>query len=268
MTSLYRWNAKHPRLSMLLVYVFIFIEFVLVQIIASDSFISSSDFQISMALAIALAYFFLILQSPQMLLKKPLQTLTRQCDPYPFLAEMCEQLSYPYNPIHKQMIQVNYAMALRQTGNYARSLEVLNSIPIDDESRTPPFLRYVYYNNLSDIYIQLKQYDEAEFFYQRSLMVYAALKDGKVKQNFSRSFYSGKAESLFRRGEYSEAIAQLAQVPCNNLLDKVENAMLSAKCNMGLGNTEKAKEDLEFIICHGNKLYYVHEASSMLTKLS
>ena len=268
MTSFYRWNAKHPLLTMLIAYIISFLLILILRLTAPYSFFSSKGFQTSVVFCILFLTYIITQRSPDILTQKPLSILHNQCDSYPFLAEMTEQLTYPYNPILKQYIQINYSFALRFTGAYQHSLDVLSSIPIDDESRTPIALRFIYYNNLSDLYHLMNRFEEADFYFIKSEMVYQSITNHKLKQLYSNAYLSNKSEFLFRKGEYSEALSQLPGEPYRNMLSHVDNSLFSAQCCIALGDLEKAIEHLDFVIQNGNKLYQVHVARNLLSEIS
>ena len=48
------------------------------------------------------------------------------------------------------------------------------------------------------------------------------------------------------------------------MLENVCASMVYAKAYIGLGETDKAKEKLNFILENGNKLYMVEQAKKML----
>lgn len=201
------------------------------------------------------------------LMKKPLKILENYCDPYPLLQEMQTQLGYPYVKTAKQTIQIDYAMALRSTGEIQKSWELLDSIHIDQYPGTLPFMKVVYYNNLADVLTLLERYEEAELWGRKALQLYRDLPEGRMKRKFSPTMQTLRAESHYRRGEYAQALQCLESIPQSTLRNQVELALLHGQCALALGDREKAAEKLRFAAEKGYKLYTATRAKQLLAKI-
>jgi tetratricopeptide (TPR) repeat protein len=196
--------------------------------------------------------------------KNPLQILNNDCDPYPFLQETTEQLTYKTTGVMEQTIKINHAAALREVGRYQDALDLLNSINIDRYSGTVPVHRFVYYHNLTDILSLVGNYSEAEVWYQKAVQIYQDMPENKLKQNLRPLVEAMAADAWFRRGEYEKAIecskALYPTEPCN----QINQAMLIARCYIALGQPEEARKPLEFVVAKGNRLHAVAQARAML----
>lgn len=198
------------------------------------------------------------------LLKKPIQALINDCDPYPMLQETTEQMSYGIAGNMEQVVKINHGLALMEVGRYQDALDLLNSINIDRYAGTLPVTRFTYYNNLTCILTLMGEHPEAEVWYQKAVQIYQDLPDGKLKQSLRPAVESMAADAWFRRGEYEKAIectnALYPPEPCN----QISQAMLVARSYIALGRPEEARKPLEFVLSKGNRLHAVSQARAIL----
>ncbi len=259
MKGLDRWMAKHRRLAKLLFGTLLVGCYSLLLVLG-----------VPLWLVILIDLFVLLVNSVHIdgsltrLQKKPLHILNNDCDPYPFLQETTEQLTYKTTGVMEQTIKINHAAALREVGRYQDALELLNSINIDRYAATIPVTRFVYYNNLTDVLTLLGNYPEAEVWYQKAVQIYQDLPDSKLKQSLRPVVEAMAEDAWFRRGEYEKAIecskARYPKEPCN----QINQAMLIARCYIALGQLEEARKPLEFVVAKGNRLHAVAQARAML----
>lgn len=201
------------------------------------------------------------------LLKKPLEILQKECDPYPFLKEMNEQRTYPGNDTIKQLREIDYALALRCVGEYEKAFALLSSINIDKHAGMLPNAKVIYYNNLMDLCALMGKHQEAVIWYEKTMQIFRDMKPGKPKEQLRKAVESNRAIVHFCKGEYEQALQALGQVKVENLNDRIENAMMYARTYLAMGEAEKAVRPLKFVSENGNKLYVVTEAKALLEKI-
>lgn len=202
------------------------------------------------------------------LLMEPLRMLSDQCDPYPLLEETALQLTYGFKGTMLQQLQINHALALRETGQYQRSWELLSSINIDHYNGTLPYVKFVYYCNLCDILTRLGRYPEADVWYQKAIQIYQAMPENKVKHQFREAVEGMAADAWFRRGEYDKALEYMKVRQPEKLSNRVDQALLCARCFIAMGDKDGARKPLEYVITNGNRLHAATQARFLLGNLS
>lgn len=263
MEKLDRWVAKHQRASRL----FMFVFWILMEIWWLDLGVPTLIAIIFLVVAF-LVSFVTITAAGDRLLKKPLEVLKNQCDPYPFLEEVREQQNYPGNNATKQIRAINYALALRCIGEYERAFALLSSINIDKNAGMLPNAKVVYYNNLMDLCALMGKHQEAAIWYEKTMQIFGDMKPGKLKENLRDTVESNRALYHFCRGEYDRALQVLGRAKIENLGDRIENAMMYARVYLAMGETEKAVRPLTFVAENGNKLYFATESKELLAKIN
>lgn len=264
MKNLFRWIAAHPKASkiLLIVPLSVFCFFFL------DPQIYSFGIRFLIIFSLLSSALMFVNTMPDKLMRKPLEQLEQECDPYPFLAELEIQVAKPQENFQGQMIQINYAMALVHTGQNEKALEVLESIHIDRFPSASPFAKFIYYNNLCDVMTRLGRFQEANIWYDKTCQIYQDLPDNRMKQRLDRTVEMNLIESLYRDGDYPTALRKLSRIPCPTQRSVMDAALLAAKCNLGLEEFDKAKEKLQYVIDNGNKLHCVSVARELLESIS
>lgn len=205
--------------------------------------------------------------APMKLLKRPLEILQQQCDPYPFLEEAKAQLGYGGSNADLQVRQINYAMALRQIGQYEQAENLLRSINIDQHPGLLPIIKVVYYNNLMDMCALRGKYQEVRIWYEKTVQIFSGIKEGKQKAQLANTVAANRAEYCFAGGAYDEALRIREENRPENLLQQIETAMFCARVYLLQGKREQAAEALRFVEQFGNKVYAVQEARQMLAEM-
>lgn len=199
--------------------------------------------------------------------KRALVQMTQQCDPYPFLHELQTQLSYGYTPGYEASMRLNLATALHNTGATGVALDVMKQIPIEKKGLARAITKALYYNNLATYLGELGDAAGAEEAYRK----FRAVADGKAKKVLAKYYphltTMAEAGQMFRRGEFAAALENCRSVPLKSPYDRVENALFRARCSIGLGDLDAAREDLCFVIENGNKLAAVDKARELLDSL-
>lgn len=196
------------------------------------------------------------------LLKTAAKALNNSCDPTVLLNETEEQLKHVKRGITNQLIVLNHTVALGYMGEYSKAFEILSSFDTDKYKLISPYRAYIkmiHSNNMADTCDELGDFESASAWHKKTLN--AAKKLGM--SNSSEIILANASEAL-RKKEYGSALKILEGLKKKNMLENVCASMVYAKAYIGLGETGKAKEKLNFILENGNKLYMVEQAKKML----
>ena len=259
MEKLNRWIAKHQTASKIMNIVIWVIVGVLLLEMGWPAWLVYTLIVILGAL-----YVIVISAAGDTLIKKPLEILRTQCDPYPFLEEMRQQQSYPANDATKQIRTINYALALRCIGEYEQAFALLSTTNIDKHAGMLPVAKVSYYNNLMDLCALMGRHQEAILWYEKTAQIFHDMKPGKQKEKLRNTVESNRATYHFCKGEWEQALQVLGRAKIENLNDRIENAMMYARVYLALGESEKAVRPLTFVAENGNKLYFATEARKLL----
>lgn len=260
MTKFYHWVAKHKRTAFVLFSVafclvyslfFYWWSIPLWAILLFDGFL-------------LLVNYAFVSSCSLKLVQKALQELDNSCDPYPLLEETEKLLSYKNAKTAEQNLLINHCVALRYTGEYQKVYDTLSAINIDKYAGTLPFVKCVYYNNLMDICLLLEKNEQAELLYAKTTMLYADIKNKKQRKALEPNALCAKASDCFRRQDYAQTIQILSEMKPANARMEVGIALLCAEAYLKLGEPERAKAKLLYVIGHGNKLFCVTEARRLL----
>ena len=261
MKSIYRCILAHPKpakfILALLVTVFC------VYVMDAETF--SFGFRFLMAFSLLFSCYTFVNSVSDLLLREPLEKLEQGCDPYPLLAEVEIHMKKLPDSFQGQMIQINYALALVQTGSYEKALEVLEAVDMDKYPN--PIAKFIYYNNLCDLMTRLDRYPEADSWYRKSLEILDSMPNNRLKGRLDRTVEMNAIEALYRDQDYVGALRRLARIPCPTPRAVVDAALLAARCNLALEERDKAKEKLQYVIDNGNRLQCVTEARALLETL-
>lgn len=202
------------------------------------------------------------------LLKEPLEILEQQCDPLPFLEETRHQMERKDISPQRQLTQMNYATALRMVGDNDQAAEILENINIDRYAGVTPQIKFVYYNNLSDVLFVLNRTTEALIWHKKARQIYEDLPESKIKQSLTQTIQLSEAEALYYQHEYDKALHKVTWINCQSQRHLMDAALLAAKCHIALEEPEKAREKLCYVADHGNKLAVAQEAKTLLETLA
>lgn len=262
MESVYRWIAKHQVASLLInIFVWSFVGVFLLEIGLSKWIMYPA------VIIVGAIYSLLVSVAGDVLLKKPLEKLQHQCDPYPFMEEMQEQIHYSGKDAVKQVRTINYALALRNIGQYDQAYMLMSTLNIDKNAAMLPVGKLTYYNNLMDLCFLMGKHQEANIWYAKATQIFHDLKPGKQKERLRHIVEDNRALYHFGNGEYALALQVLGKAQPKDLRDRVENAMMYARTYLAMGEPEKAVKPLQFVAEKGNKLYFATEAKELLAKI-
>lgn len=263
MKPVYRWIATHPRLS----------KFIIAVIVTIICFITLNPNIFPFIVRYLVVFFslffgFLFVNTvPERLMREPLEILEQECDPYPFLEEMERQLPLCRDNLQGQLTKINYAMALSQTGQLEKTLQILRQINIDRFPATSPVVKFIYYNNLCDALTRLSRFEEADIWYRKAKQIYEDLPNNKLKQKMDYTVQMNENEALYREGDYASALRSLSRLTCKTQRAVMDAALLAARCNLKLEEYGKAREKLQYVITNGNRLHAVEVAEQLLSEL-
>lgn len=264
MKSVYRWIANHTGLCRGILFLGLTVFTIFASSFEYVSFLSI--YLVDLAI-----WFFagrIIASAQGKLLQEPIELVDQQCDPYPLLEELEQQMARNGSNAQGQLTELNYAMALRTVGEDQKAASILENLNIDRFPSTSPFTKYIYYNNLSDVLFALDRVTEARIWHRKGVQIYNDLPESKMKQQLSETCQISLAEALYHEGEYSQALQTAAWIKCRSKRHLLDTALLAAKCHIALEEPEKAREKLQYVVDNGNKLHIVEEAKALLETLS
>jgi hypothetical protein len=264
MLSVYRWITEHSGLCRTLLF-----------LLLGAFTLYAASFQYVSFLSIYLLDLFIwflvgrfISLAPAKLLREPHSQLQQECDPYPLMEETQRQLARKFDGPHRQVLEMDYAVSLRETGQFHKASEVLENINIDKFPGTTPFLKYVYYHNLSDICYLLDRSEEARIWSRKFRQIYHDLPPTKAKQELAATNDLMEAEIHYYEGNFESALRKVAWIKLPTRRMVLDGALLAAKCHIALEEPEKARQKLQYIIDNGNRLFIVQQAREILDGLN
>lgn len=264
MKSFYRWVADHTGLCKVLLFLLLAAFTVYA---ASFEYISFLTVYL-IDLLIWFVFGRFLSTVPVKLLQEPLEQLNQHCDPQPLLEETQRQLARKFDGPHRQLLEINRAVALRDMGQTAAAAQILEAINIDKFPGTSPFMKHVYYHNLCDICYLLGRKEEGRIWRRKYMQIYQDLPSVKAKQELTVSIDIMECEILYHEGDYEDALRKINSVQLPHPRRIVDAAMLAAKCHIALEEPDKAREKLNYVVEHGNKLCIAQEANELLETLN
>ncbi|MBE6626825.1 MAG: hypothetical protein E7628_06575 [Ruminococcaceae bacterium] len=203
------------------------------------------------------------------LINKAFDKLDRECDPYPLYVEVSDLLkSAVRNKNTTQLFLMYKHNALTHMGDFEQAYATLSEVDVSKMSKkfvaSMSILHTYYMFSLCD---KMGRDSEADHWYNKLLDDYSAVRDPLTIGRVGRSVENAKLTDMFRRGEYEAVIEMMEDSTTPTKLSEIIRAMRYAKCYVGLGDTENAREQLEFVIENGGKLYYVKQAEEMMETL-
>lgn len=202
------------------------------------------------------------------LFSKPIAELNNKCDPYPLIDECEKHLKANYSTIERFVLFVNYSAALKAAGQYEKALNILLSIDIEaDAMKKVEHLKAAYYYRLFDLCEILNKKAQADFAYAKFTELIPQIKNEKYKKTVEIEIAQAKVLDAYRKGDYQTVVELLDGSASNVFSAQVYSALTCAKAYIELGETEKAREKLEYVIENGNKLNCVTEAQELLSTI-
>ncbi len=206
--------------------------------------------------------------SPNTVMMPALKELNDNCDPLPLWDVTQKLLMDKSSEAVTQLITINFAVALREMGEYEATYATLKAINIDKTPAIQPVQRAVYYNNLMDVCRLLERHEEADIWYERFLQIYGDVKNKKQRELLDCAVQSAKASKAYMAGEYEKARAILDQMRIPNKYAKVNTAMHYAEIAEAEGDSQEARKQYQFVVDNGNKRYCVQQAQAKLARIN
>ena len=260
--KMYRFCVKYP----LLAFVLFSVAMTLVYTVA----LMCIDAPIWLIVLLDAVFIFLnwayVKNADNALVQLTIKPMHEQCDPEPFLSMTEELLAYKATPMQKQVRMINYCAALQSVGEYQKAYDLLGQLNIDKNAGTLSEFKLVYYHNLGSLCENLDKTEQAKIWYEKALQVYEDIAYPKVKEHYTPTVCSAKAELAFLAGEYHDCI-KLLQEPSPTVYGQVYRKLTHARALLALGEVAEAKNKLNEVIGKGNKLYCVTEARELLNTL-
>ncbi len=201
------------------------------------------------------------------LLREPVKMFLEQCDPYPFLQEIRKHKTYSGSKATKLNLLISETTAMMDIGECQEVYLLLSPLENDMKAALMRSLLMSYYCQMATVCRKLQKDQEAEAWFQKVLEVYEKIKNQKQKKQFEGFELMHDAWVFWENGQYSSTLQLLAQIPYKNMRERVSLSMSYAAVYRAMGETEKAKEALTFVVENGNKLYAVQEAQQMLAQM-
>lgn len=204
------------------------------------------------------------------IINKAFDALDRNCDPYPLIEETTLLLrSMAHSKDNTQMFIMYQHNALSHSGEYDRAYAVLETMQPEKMSKkfveSMVILKDYYMFTLCD---KMGRNEEAEQWYQKMEDAYSAARDPLTATRVGRSIENARVINMCRNGEFDEAIEIMDMGKAETNLTEVLRSMRYARIYLGKGDTDRAREKLEYVAENGGKLYYVEKAKELLTQLN
>lgn len=260
-----KWNkflAKNPWFSYML-------TGIMLTILWGAHFIIELDltFTIIFSIIIIIVYPIMPLGAATKLLTNAGKKLDGQCDPYPLLLEVEDQLTYVKSADRRQLLMIERTTALSCMERCSEAYELLKAIDINMLMSTTLNEKAVYYANLSAFALDVGKFDESVSYHAKASQITSLLKNQKVKDVLFSSLRVTSAEQAIVGGDIQTAIALVGSVEDKTKRISVAKAFLYSKIALAKGDAEVARTNLLYVINNGNKLGCVEEAKALLETL-
>lgn len=212
-------------------------------------------------------YIFIDVLPPFILQQNELIPFFEKCDPFPLLRISEKLLSSNISTVARRNLTVNYCIALRGIGEYEKAYEALKGLNIEDFPARMNLNKLILYNNLADLCFLLEKYDEVLEYHEKFEAIYNSLKMEKLDPAFQNAANSLCIDRLYINGDYLGALELMRNQKPTHLESRINTAFYYAKIYIKLGDKENAKENLNYVIENGNRLFAVVEARRMLEVL-
>ena len=203
----------------------------------------------------------------QVLRRAQVACMFNQCDPYPFLEEAKRQLLYQGTKPMKLTRLIDYSTALLEVGEVEQAYTLLYASQEDVHRNDLRDGCCVYYHNLALASLYLGKWQEMEHWHEKLMENLQRLRSDQQKHAAMQSMAGYFVGYHHARQEYDQSMQILKGMVPANLRQQVAIAMHYARHYLAMGETEKVKEALAFVVGNGNKLYAVQEAQQMLAEL-
>lgn len=221
-------------------------------------------------LAMAFAWCFYVVTRKAALMNGALSYLSEDCDPRPMLELLGDILKYKSSPAVRELDLMNYANYLIMLDGYEeKGRDMLLRLDIDKYYANQPFARLSYYGIISAIEYERADANASLHLKMAEDILKAECERSK-RMNITLSEIAKTIEitkAIYEEKDLRRAIELIGERESKTLFEKVGDAHLLGECYIGLGEAEKAREQLKFVLENGNKLSLVSSAKKMLEGL-
>lgn len=195
-----------------------------------------------------------------------IKALNDACDPYPLLDETTIQLTYVKNAGERATLTVNQAAALIELGQADKALTLLSAITLADLPPLPP--AWLAYNvNTATAALDTGDVARAQFLYEQSCSLPERVKEAKQRAAMADNLRLLSAELLLARGDAAAALPVVNAVTDAGLRTQVSKAWLYARIALTMDDRDTARQNLAYVLAHGNRLYVVQQARALMETL-
>jgi len=190
-----------------------------------------------------------------------------KCNPNPLLQETTDALKYTKEGVNRQILIIDYAMALGTLGEHEFAYQQLSKINIDKHAGMLPAVKVIYYNNLGYYAHLLGKSETADFLHQKALTIYDTLKKGKQKDYLKTTMLSSQASACLRAGDPMGAMSYASQMTPDSPYAVIDHSWLFSEIYLAQNDTLSAKKYLEVVASSNPSLYIVKEAKRLLSEI-
>ena len=201
---------------------------------------------------------------PRIHLQKIAREFENTCDP----KEYAEVLTLHYKSNPKMIInQANYAVALMfDRSKLQEARMVMETLPLNKIYGN--MFQFIVYNNFCSLYLDLDEIDKAEESYLKSLEFDAKIKKEASRLHNKHYIAINGCELAVKKNDIEKALSYLPFIKNDTLCSRCAYALSLAKIYLIQNETEKAKEQLEFVMKNANKTNMGQEAKELFEKIS
>lgn len=240
-------------------------------------------------LIILLAVYFIISfprTLPRRLIQQDLKTLDNDCDPYPLLEDTKLLLHSKHNPYlatnktqseagyvgsphhFYQSLTIDLCLALYYLGQVEEAIEKLLALGVERSPYCSLATKASYFQLLSVCYLNTGNIETSQAMHDQFLSVFHRLSP-KEQDFYHYALQTHEIFSFIQVHEHEKANA-LLQTLCQRPLSmrtQIELALSQATVYICQKQPQAAKEQLDFILRHGNKLQLlINRAKQLLAK--
>ena len=201
------------------------------------------------------------------LLKKPMEILDTQCDPYPYLEELQRQKTYSSPWTLRYNITLFEVFALSAIGQMEQAYQLLITLQERIFRSRYKLLQINFCTSMVALCRNLGRSYDMENWHTKFMDIFQKMKPNRQKQRLTEKMPLYLAQYHCYRQEHDRSLELLAQCTAKTLYEQVIVTMAYARNYVALDEKEKAKEALYFVAEKGNRLYIAQQARQMLAQL-
>lgn len=196
-----------------------------------------------------------------------IKALDEACDPYPLLDETTVQLTYVKNKQDRATLTLNHTAALIELGQAGKARALLATVCHADLPPLPT--AWLAYNvNMAMAELQATgDFARAQVFYEQGCPLPERVKNPKQQAIMTDSLRLLYAELLLAQGEAGAALPVVNAIADTGPRMQVSKAWAYARIALATGDTETARQNLAYVLAHGNRLYVVQHARALMETL-